>query len=127
MLIPQAYVCLPKFISSIIAPYVESIQHLLGDKNQHSSSLTTSRVTGQVTASVNTPLEEHNIHVCLLPPNATTLFQPVDISLNKPAKDFPNQWVIRDHRPWNSEPEGESEEETKEEESEESDISYSAQ
>ncbi len=32
--------------------------------------------------------EDHNIHVCLLPPNTTDCLQPMDISVNKPAKDY---------------------------------------
>ena len=42
----------------------------------------------QITASVLTLLEENNIHVCLLPPNTTDRLQPIDVSVNKPAKDF---------------------------------------
>ena len=34
------------------------------------------------------PLESNNIHVCLLPPNTTDQLQPMDLSVNKPAKDF---------------------------------------
>lgn len=33
-------------------------------------------------------LDAHNIHVCLLPANTTDHLQPMDISVNKPAKDF---------------------------------------
>ena len=43
---------------------------------------------GQVTDSFMNLLESHNIHVCLLPPNTTDRLQPMDISVNKPAKDF---------------------------------------
>ena len=37
---------------------------------------------------MNSLLEANNIHVCLLPPNTTDQLQPLDISVNKPAKDF---------------------------------------
>ena len=44
---------------------------------------------GQIlTDSVNSLLEANNIRVALLPANATDLLQPMDIALNKPAKDF---------------------------------------
>ena len=43
---------------------------------------------GQITDSVNSLLEANNIHVALLPANATDLLQPMDIAVNKPAKDF---------------------------------------
>ena len=45
---------------------------------------------GQITDSVNSLLEveANNIHVALLPTNATDLLQLMDIAVNKPAKDF---------------------------------------
>ena len=46
---------------------------------------------GQKTSKVNNLLEENRIHVCLLPANTTDRLQPLDISVNKPAKDFLTQ------------------------------------
>ena len=46
---------------------------------------------GQVTSSILDLLEQHGIHVCLLPPNTTDLLQPIDISVNKPAKEYLRQ------------------------------------
>ena len=43
---------------------------------------------GQNTEAVTNLLETNNIHVCLLPPNTTDLLQPMEIAVNKPAKDF---------------------------------------
>jgi len=39
---------------------------------------------GQVTATIS----NNHLHVCLLPPNTTDLLQPMDLSVNKPAKSF---------------------------------------
>ena len=43
---------------------------------------------GQVTTAVKGFLDANNIHICLLPPNTTDRLQPLDISVNKCAKDF---------------------------------------
>ena len=43
---------------------------------------------GKITNVVNSLLEANNIYVCLLPPNTTDCLQPMDVSINKPAKDF---------------------------------------
>lgn len=46
---------------------------------------------GQVTETFLALLDCYNIHLCLLPPNTTDRLQPLDISVNKPAKDFLKQ------------------------------------
>ena len=43
---------------------------------------------GQITPSATDLMESNDIHVCLLPPNTTDQLQPMDLSMNKPAKDF---------------------------------------
>ena len=43
---------------------------------------------GQITTSINSLLEGNNINVCLIPANTTDLLQPMDLAVNKPAKDF---------------------------------------
>ena len=43
---------------------------------------------GQTTPFVSNLLEENNIHLCLLPPNTTDRLQPLDVAVNKPAKEF---------------------------------------
>ena len=43
---------------------------------------------GQQTADIATILEENNIHVVDVPPNCTDRLQPMDLSINKAAKEF---------------------------------------
>ena len=43
---------------------------------------------GQITPSLHALLEEHTFFWCLLPQNTTDLLQPMDIAVNKLAKDF---------------------------------------
>ena len=56
-------------------------------------SLTTSQ---DVAVSVTNLLEDHSLHICLLPANTMDLLELMDISVNKLAKDFLkqqfNQW-----------------------------------
>ena len=71
-----------QYISNIIVPYVEGTRCLL------SNIAIMDNFKGQITALVNALLEKNDIHVCLLPPNTTDVLQPMDISVNDPAKDF---------------------------------------
>ena len=41
-----------------------------------------------MTPAIAKLLEENAIHVCLLQLNTTDKLQPMDLSVNKPAKDF---------------------------------------
>ena len=47
---------------------------------------------GQITTAVIGLLEDNNIHVCRLPPNTTDRLQPMDVSVNKPAKREFQTW-----------------------------------
>ena len=43
---------------------------------------------GQITDQIVQLLSDNNVHVVLIPPNCTDQFQPMDLSVNKPAKEF---------------------------------------
>ena len=47
---------------------------------------------GQITSAVTNLLEANNAHVVLLLPNTTDLLQPMDLSVNKPMKNFFEEW-----------------------------------
>ena len=74
------------YINHIIVPYVNATRVRLG---QNAPALVImDNFKGQTTPQINEIFEQHNIHACLLPPNTTDRLQPMDLSVNKPAKDF---------------------------------------
>ena len=75
-----------QYINEIIIPYVNSQRNALQDPTL-SALVIVNNFRGQVTEPVKSLLEEPNIRVCLLPPNMMDLLQPLDIAVNKPAKD----------------------------------------
>ena len=76
-----------QYINEIIIPYVKSHRDTL-QSPALSALVIMDNFKGQVTVPINSLLEAHNIHVCLIPPNTTDLLQPLDIAVNKPAKDY---------------------------------------
>ena len=78
-----------EYIRWIIIPYVDRKREDFGDETP--AVVIMDNFKGQVTTAVNQLLDEHNIHVCLLPANTTDRLQPMDLSVNKPAKDFLQQ------------------------------------
>ena len=79
-----------QYIENIIVPYVEAVRETI-DNEDVPALVVMDNFKGQVTSKVNSLLEENRIHVCLLPANTTDHLQPLDISVNKPAKDFLRQ------------------------------------
>ena len=75
-----------QYIEKIIVPYIDSAWQAFQDDTP--ALIIMDNFKGQITSSVTSLLEENNIHVCLLPPNTTDRLQPMDISVNKLAKDF---------------------------------------
>ena len=76
-----------QYIRNVIIPYVNRIQV----NDNEAALIIMDNFKGQTTPFVTTLLEENNIHVCLLPPNTTDRLQPLDVAVNKPAKEFYRQ------------------------------------
>ena len=76
-----------QYIEEIIIPYVDKMRELLKDTSK-AALVIIDKFKGQITTSVNSLLEGNNINVCLIPANTTDLLQPMDLAVNKPAKDF---------------------------------------
>ena len=75
-----------QYVKKVIIPYVERIRESFDPDTP--ALVIMDNFKGQVVGSMTDLLELNNIHVCLLPPNTTDKLQPMDISVNKPAKDF---------------------------------------
>ena len=82
-----------QYIEKIIIPYIQSTRAALEDDSP--ALVIMDNFKGQVTSL----LEDNDIHVCLLPPNTTDRLQPMDVSVNKPAKDI----LKRQFEEWYSE------------------------
>ena len=75
-----------QYIKNIIVPYVAARCASFGEDTQ--ALVIMDNFKGQITSAINKLLEANNIHGVLLPPNTTDSLQPMDVSVNKPAKDF---------------------------------------
>ena len=75
-----------EYLRDIIVPYVEKVRKELRDCKP--ALVNIDKFEGQITPAVNAAFDKYDIHVVLLPPNTTDRLQPLDISVNKPAKDF---------------------------------------
>lgn len=78
-----------QYVENIIIPYVAARRASFEDETP--ALVIMDNFKGQITSAVTELLEANNIHVVLLPPNTTDSLQPMNLSVNKPAKDFLKQ------------------------------------
>ena len=78
-----------RYIENIIIPYVEQVRDDIGSNK--TALVIMDNFKGQTTEAILDLLEHNNILVSLLPPNTTGDLQPMDISVNKPTKDYIKQ------------------------------------
>ena len=79
------------YITKIIIPYVKNKRKELGKTDDQVALAIFDEFKGQVTQSCSELLTRNNILFVCIPPNCTDRLQPLDISLNKAAKDFMKQ------------------------------------
>ena len=79
------------YITKIIIPYVKNKRKELGKTDDQVALAIFDEFKGQVTQSCSELLTRNNILFVRIPPNCTDRLQPLDISLNKAAKDFMKQ------------------------------------
>ena len=74
-------------IEKIILPHVSEKRKAHGKPNQ-TALVIFDEFKGQVTDDVYNMLDSNNIQVVKVLPNCTDRLQPMDLSINKPVKDF---------------------------------------
>ena len=77
-----------EYIDKIIVPYFEQARKRHKLETNHSAIVIFDVFKGQCTEPVLNKLEDKNILYVFVPANCTDCLQPLDLSVNKPAKDF---------------------------------------
>ena len=77
-----------KYIKSIIVPYIQEKRNDLGLPVSYPALVIFDEFTGQTTDEALGLLQENNILYVIVPPNTTDRLQPLDLSVNKAAKEF---------------------------------------
>ena len=76
------------YIEKIILPYVTEKKKELKLRHDHHALCIFDNFKGQLTDDVLQLLERNNIDIAFVPTNCTDRLQPLDLSVNKLAKDF---------------------------------------
>lgn len=76
------------YITDVILPYLHQARQKLGLSPTHRALLIFDNFKGQCTEVLLKLLDAKNINVILIPANCTDRLQPLDLSINKAAKEF---------------------------------------
>ena len=76
------------YVSKVIVPYVKKMKVKLQSPDHQKALVIFDVFKGQMCQSTIDILMENDIHFVYVPPNCTDRLQPLDISVNKPCKDF---------------------------------------
>ena len=76
------------YFNKIIFPYIQEKKTALKLSSEQPAPLIFDNFKAQCPSSVLTLLDKHNVNVALIPPKCTNRLQPLDLSVNKAAKDF---------------------------------------
>ena len=75
-------------VEMIIVLYINNKRKELKLSHDRPALLIFDNFKAQTTSSLLKLLDSHNVNVVLLPANCTNRLQPLNLSINKPAKDF---------------------------------------
>ena len=81
-------ITMKRHIDNIIVPFVTQKRQELKLRFNHPAIAIFDNFRGQTTADILSHLKSHNIVPLQLPANCTDKLQPLDISVNKPMKDY---------------------------------------
>ena len=76
------------YVENILAPYICNKRRLLKLPDDYPALVIFDHFSGQMTDAFFQLLEENNLHRVMIPANCTDRLQPLDISVNKAAKEF---------------------------------------
>ena len=76
------------YFYEVILPYIKQKRSLLKLSCDQAALLIFDNFKAQCTSSFLKLIDEHNVNVVLIPPNCTDRLQPLDLSVNKAAKDY---------------------------------------
>ena len=76
------------YITTVIAPYMNEKRRHLGLDPKHIGLVILDEFKGQTTEKVLKLLEANDLMYVIVPPNCTDLLQPLDVSVNRAAKQF---------------------------------------
>ena len=79
------------YLNHILFPYINRVRASYDLDDDYPALAIFDNFKGQITGDVLQLLEDHNVHSVRLPANCTDRLQPMDISVNKAAKDFVRQ------------------------------------
>ena len=76
-----------RYIEQIIIPFIDQKRQDLSLDKSHTALVLFDCFRGQITATIESLLQQNNIVAVRIPPNCTDKLQPMDVSINKPMKD----------------------------------------
>uniref|UniRef100_A0A1X7UUQ0 DDE-1 domain-containing protein n=1 Tax=Amphimedon queenslandica TaxID=400682 RepID=A0A1X7UUQ0_AMPQE len=76
------------YLEVILVPYVQEKRTALGLPGTQPALVIFDEFKGQFTDEILMQLEENNIFYVVVPANCTDRLQPLDVSVNRPAKEF---------------------------------------
>lgn len=76
------------YLRSVLLPYIQQKRKELKLKKDYSALVIFDRFKAQCSTAVFDLLQNNHIHVMIVPANCTDRLQPLDISVNKAAKEF---------------------------------------